>query len=110
MKSIKDIKKEIGYLEFRQSKTDISLIPIYSLRVVKNGVKFETNQHDLIKQLNRASNFYDENNLLLNGKKIEYRVILFKGYKKIINYGEIHKGLITNLVVIFNNYHFILTK
>lgn len=110
MKSIKDIKKEIGYVEFKLSKTEIMIIPIYSLRIVKKGVRVETKQHEIIDQLNKMSNFYDENNLLLNGKKIEYGIIIFKKHKKIINFSEINKGLITDLVVGNNIYRFTLTK
>ena len=110
MKSIKDIKKEIGYVEFRLSKTEIVIIPIYSLRVVKNGVRVETKQHELIEQLNRMSNFYDENNFLLNGKKIEYGIILFKKHKKTIEFSEINKGLMTDLVIGDKIYRFTLTK
>ena len=68
MKSIKDIKKEIGYVEFRLSKTEFVIIPIYSLRVVKIGIRLETKQHELIEQLNRMSNFYDKNNFLFAGR------------------------------------------
>lgn len=110
MKSIKDIKKEIGYVEFRLSKTEIVIIPIYTLRVVKKGVRIETKQHELVNQLHKMSNFYDENNLLLNGKKIEYGIILLKKHKKTIEFSEINKGLMTDLVVGNEIYRFTLTK
>jgi hypothetical protein len=110
MKSIKDIKKEIGYVEFRLSKTEIVIIPIYSLKMVKIGIRLETKQHELISQLHRMSNFYDENNLLLNGNKIEYGIILFKKHKKIIEFSEINKGLMTDLVIGDKIYRFTLTK
>lgn len=110
MKSIKDIKKEIGYVEFRLSDSEIVIIPIHSLRKVIKGIRIETKQHELVEQLHRMSNFYDENNLLLNGKKIEYGIILFKKHKKTIDFSEINKGLITDLVVGNNIYRFTLTK
>jgi hypothetical protein len=110
MKSIKDIRKEIGYVEFRLSPTEIVMIQIYSLRRVKKGVRIETKQHELVDQLNRMSNFYDENNLLLNGKKIEYGIIQFKKHKREIEFSEINKGLITDLVGDNNIYRFTLTK
>lgn len=110
MKSIKDIKKEIGYVEFKLSDSEIVIIPIHSLRKVIKGVRIETKQHELVEQLHRMSNFYDENNLLLNGKKIEYGIILFKKHKKTIDFSEINKGLITDLVVGNNIYRFTLTK
>ena len=110
MKSIKDIKKEIGYVEFRLSKTEIVIIPIYSLKMVKIGIRLETKQHELISQLHRMSNFYDENNLLLNGKKIEYGIIIFKKRKKEIHFNEIKKGLLTDLVTNNNIYCFTLTN
>jgi len=110
MKSIKDIKKEIGYVEFKLSDSEIVIIPIYSLRKVIKGIRIETKQHELVEQLHRMSNFYDENNLLLNGKKIEYGIILFKKHKKTIDFSEINKGLITDLVVGNNIYRFTLTK
>lgn len=110
MKSIKDIKKEIGYVEFKLSDSEIVIIPIHSLRKVIKGIRIETKQHELVVQLHRMSNFYDENNLLLNGKKIEYGIILFKKHKKTIDFSEINKGLITDLVVGNNIYRFTLTK
>lgn len=110
MKSIKDIKKEIGYVEFRLSKLEIVVIPIYSIKTVKKGVRLETKQHELIIQLHRKSNFYDENNFLLNGDKIEYGIILFKKYKKTIEFNEINKGIMDDLVVGDNIYRFTLTK
>ena len=110
MKSIKDIKKEIGYVEFKLSDSEIVIIPIHSLRKVIKGIRIETKQHELVEQLHRMSNFYDENNLLLNGKKIEYGIILFKKHKKTIDFSEINKGLITDLVVGNNIYRFTLTK
>ena len=110
MKSIKDIKKEIGYVEFRVSDSEIVIIPIHSLRRVIKGIRIETKQHELIEQLHRMSNFYDENNSLLNGKKLEYGIVLFKKHKKTINFSEINKGLITDLVVGNNIYRFTLTK
>ena len=110
MKSIKDIKKEIGYVEFRLSDSEIVIIPIHSLRKVIKGIRIETKQHELVEQLHRMSNFYDENNLLLNGKKIEYGIILFKKHKKTIDFSEINKGLMTDLVVGNNIYRFTLTK
>lgn len=110
MKSIKDIKKEIGYVEFRLSDSEIVIIPIHSLRKVIKGIRIETKQHELVEQLHRMSNFYDENNLLLNGKKIEYGIILFKKHKKTIDFTEINKGLMTDLVVGNNIYRFTLTK
>lgn len=110
MKSIKDIKKEIGYVEFKLSDSEIVIIPIHSLRKVIKGIRIETKQHELVEQLHRMSNFYDENNLLLNGKKIEYGIILFKKHKKTIDFSEINKGLMTDLVVGNNIYRFTLTK
>jgi hypothetical protein len=110
MKSIKDIKKEIGYVEFRLSKTEFVIIPIYSLKMVKIGIRLETKQHELISQLHRMSNFYDENNFLLNGKKIEYGIILLKKRKKTIEFSEINKGIMTDLVVVDEIYRFTLTK
>jgi hypothetical protein len=110
MKSIKDIKKEIGYVEFRLSKTEFVIIPIYSLKMVKIGIRLETKQHELISQLHRMSNFYDENNFLLNGNKIEYGIILLKKRKKTIEFSEINKGIMTDLVVVDEIYRFTLTK
>jgi len=110
MKSIKDIKKEIGYVEFRLSKTEFVIIPIYSLKMVKIGIRLETKQHELISQLHRMSNFYDENNFLLNGNKIEYGIILLKKRKKTIEFSEINKGIMTDLVVVDGIYRFTLTK
>jgi hypothetical protein len=110
MKSIKEIKKEIGYVEFKLSVIEIVIIPIYSIRTVKKGIRLETKQHELINQLYRMSNFYDENNFLLNGKKIEYGIILFKKHKKTIEFSEINKGIMTDLVVDNNIYRFTLTK
>lgn len=110
MKSIKDIKKEIGYVEFRLPKLAIVVIPIYSIITVKKGVRLETKQHELIIQLHRKSNFYDKNNFLLNDDKIEYRIILLKKYKKTIEYSEINKCIMDDLVIGDNIYRFTLTK
>jgi hypothetical protein len=110
MKSIKDIKKEIGYVQFILSEFEIVIIPVYSIKTVKEGIRLETKQQELIKQLHKMSNFYDKNNLLLNGKKIKYGIILIKKIKKLIEFSEINEGFITNLVVSNNTYHFTLTK
>ena len=78
--------------------------------MVKIGIRLETKQHELISQLHRMSNFYDENNFLLNGNKIEYGIILLKKRKKTIEFSEINKGIMTDLVVVDGIYRFTLTK
>jgi hypothetical protein len=110
MKSIKDIKKEIGYVQFILSEFEIVIIPVYSIKTVKEGIRLETKQQELIEQLHKMSNFYDKNNFLLNCKKIEYGIILFKKHKKTIEFSKINKGFITDLVVGNNIYRFTLTK
>lgn len=110
MKSIKDIKKEIGYISFTQSKTDYVVIPIYSINITKNGINIETEKHYLIKQLNKMSNFHDDKNILLCGEKIEYSISIFKNHRKSIDFNEVKRGFLIDLVVSKNTYLFTLTK
>jgi hypothetical protein len=110
MKSIKDIKKVIGYIEFRHPKyKDIICIPFYSIKKVKKGVRVETKQDSVIDELLKYSNFWDENNLLLACKPIKYGLIQIKRRKQRIEFGELNFGFLTDLVVGNNIYRFTLT-
>jgi hypothetical protein len=113
MRSIKDIKKEKGYVEFNipdELKTRVIIMSIYSFKEVAKGIRIETKQHELVRTLHRMSNFYDETNYLLNGEKIEYRIIIFKKINKKFEFNEKNKGFITDLVIGKNIYRFTLTK
>lgn len=110
MKSVKDIKKEIGYVEFILPTNEISIIPIYSIRELKKGIKLETKQHELIDNLLKYSNFHDDNNINLISKKIKYGIILFKKREKKIQFSEIYFGLLKDLIIENNIYRFTLTK
>ena len=111
MKSIKDIKKEIGYVEFKSLfNSDSILIPIYYLRNTKNGIRVETKQHSIIDELIKYSNFHDETIYYLKGNPITYNIVKYKKTKQEFEFSELNYGFLTDLIVSKNIYRFTLTK
>lgn len=111
MKSIKDIRKEIGYLEFKYPyNEDIIIIPIFSVKKNKNCYIIESKNHEFIDLLYRYSNFNDKDNYLVSTKPIKYGLILHKKRKGVIDFGDINCGFLTNLIELKNSYSFTLTK
>ena len=109
MKSIKDIKKEIGYIEFKSLiNSDSILIPIYYLRNTKNGIRVETKHHQIIDELLKYSNFRDEKTYYFKGNPINYSIVQFKKTKQKFEFGELKYGFLTDLVINKNTYQFTL--
>lgn len=111
MKSIKDIKKNIGFIEFYSSNNEpITTVTFTKIKYLNKGFRIISKKNQNIDNLFKKFNFNYENNFLLKNRNIVYMIYTFNRNKNLEEKIGEHKGVLTNLVVIDDYYHFTLTK
>jgi hypothetical protein len=112
MKSIKDIKRQKGYIEFKLSNTVTFKIPFTSIKKMRNGYRIESKQNSIIDTLFKSSNFNNSKNFILSGNLIEYIIVETPKYgNKIVTIStNPNYGLVVDLLSLNDCYIFTLTK
>ena len=107
MRSVKEIKKVVGYISLNLHNDTIKLIPIHSIRKTKSGITVETDRHSEILKLFKQCSFrFEKNSLLTNNFTFNYSIIKIRKTYDGINFGQNNNGYLSNLTEISDQYKF----